>query len=229
MVKKPMWILTILRASSKHRLPGPLTIVTGLVLLTSMACTTPTVVLTGEIGIVTAAVGFPSVVRNNQKYILARESRIYAGDILDTDPDSRVRIRLVDQTHLILGNNSHLVFHNYSQKLDATWADIRAALTKGAVRTTRPATGGGGEFVISTPLATVTSISQDFWAGYIFDDRTLDVTILSGKHILVSNRDGTSQLNQPGFGINVISGAAPRMQRKWEADKKAAVLESTEI
>jgi hypothetical protein len=225
-----MWISTILKAFRQRRLPRLLKAAAALLLLISMtSCTTPTVVLTGEIGIVTAAQGFPSVIRKNQKYILARESRIYANDIVNTDLNSKVRIRLVDQTRLTLGNSSHLVFHNYAQKPDTSWADIRAALTRGAVRTTRPIFGDGGEFVFTTPLATVTSTSQDFWVGYIFDERSLDVSILAGTHILVSNRDGTSQLNNPGYGINVISGAAPRSQRKWDDEKKTSAQQSTEI
>ena len=180
-----------------------------------------------QIGTVTGSMGFPSVVRNNRSYILAKESKIYPNDILDTNEDSKIQIRMVDDTLLTIGNSSHVVMHHYEQKHD--WADMEVTITKGAIRATRSSLENSGEIVLNTPLAMITSRSLDFWAGFIFSDRTLDVAMISGSMIEVSNRDGSAELTQPSHGIKVTAGSGPQEPILWNEERINAAIDATSL
>ncbi len=204
----------------------------GLMALISLqGCLTRTVFEPDKLGTVTHAIGFPSVSRNSQTYILDRESIIYRGDIVNTDENSRIQIGLADGTVLSLGSNSHLVLHTYRIKEGKPFASIVTAFTRGAIRITRQGDDIDEAVVLTTPLATVWSKGQDVWAGYLLDDqsRSLDVSMLAGRQVRVSNRDGTSILNQAGYGIKVTTGAAPRGPRVWDTGVTEQALNSTAI
>ncbi|MDA0787933.1 MAG: FecR domain-containing protein [Proteobacteria bacterium] len=188
-----------------------------------------------ELGKVTRSVGFPSVSRNSQTYILDRESIVYRGDIVNTNETSRIQISLADGTELALGSDSHLVFHTYRIKEGKPLASIVTAFTRGAIRVTRPSDRAGEKIseavTLTTPLATVTSKGQDIWAGYLLDDRarSLDVTLLAGSRVRVSNGDGASSLTEAGYGIKVTTGAAPRAPQAWDPKMTEQAIESTRV
>lgn len=180
--------------------------------------------MTTEIGLVTQSAGYPSVVRNNRSYILARESRIYATDVLDTDEKSMLQIRMIDNTLITLAKDSHVVIHRYLQKADT--AKIEATLTKGAIRATRKHDIDNNiEILFSTPIATIRSFSHDFWAS--FGDRTLDVIMIKGKEMEVSNRSGERQVTQPNYGIKVTAGSGPQEPVLWNDARISNALSST--
>jgi len=187
-------------------------------------CINKAIPVTTQIGLVTASTGYPSVVRNNRSYILARESRIYATDVLDTDEDSMLQIRMIDDTIITLAKGSHIVIHRYLKKTNAV--KIEATLTKGAIRTTRePDADHNIEFIFSTPIAAIRSDSHDFWAS--FGDRTLDVIMISGTEMEVSNRSGQRQITQPNYGIKVIAGSGPQEPILWNDSRISSAISST--
>ncbi len=224
MARRPMWISTISIAfSPAHR--HLLALLSGTLLLT--ACTAKPLRITDDIGMVTVSSGFPSVMRHNQTYMLANESTIYPDDILDTDEDSKIQIRLVDGTLVSLGSNSHIVFHSFEYDQYKIWANIDVTFTGGAIRVTRPGYDGSGQILIATPLAAIASNSDDFWAGFVFAGRTLGITMFSGGPIAVSNRDGSTELTRPGNGVKVAAGAAPQAPQAWESGMIETATKST--
>lgn len=187
-------------------------------------CINKAVPVTTEIGLVTESSGYPSVVRNNRSYILARESRIYSTDVLDTDEESMLQIRMIDDTLITLAKSSHVVIHRYLQKVDA--ARIEATLTKGAIRATRKHDVENNiEILFSTPIAAIRSFSHDFWAS--FHDRTLDVIMIDGKEIEVSNRSGKRQVTRPSYGIKVTAGSGPQEPILWNDARISSAISST--
>lgn len=187
-------------------------------------CVNKAIPVTTEIGLVTESIGYPSVVRNNRSYILARESRIYATDVLDTDEESMLQIRMIDDTLITLAKDSHVVIHRYLQKADA--AKIEATLTKGAIRATREHDVDNNiEILFSTPIAAIRSFSHDFWAS--FRDRTLDVIMIKGTEMEVSNRSGERQVIQPSYGIKVTAGSGPQEPILWNDARISNAISST--
>lgn len=189
-----------------------------------MGCINKAIPVTTEIGLVTESTGYPSVVRNNRSYILARESRIYATDVLDTDEDSMLQIRMIDDALITLAKDSHVVIHRYLQKTDAV--RIEATLTKGAIRATRQQDVNNNiEILFSTPIAAIRSFSHDFWVS--FGDRTLDVIMIKGAEMEVSNRSGKRQVTQPNYGIKVIAGSGPQEPILWNDSRISNAISST--
>ncbi|HAK51507.1 MAG TPA: hypothetical protein DCM54_06335 [Gammaproteobacteria bacterium] len=174
-------------------------------------CMNNAISVSTEIGVVTSSEGYPSVIRNNQSYILDRESRIFANDVVDTDEQSKLQIRMIDNTILSMGHGSHVVLHRYWKMPDAV--RLEGTFTKGAIRATRDTQNIEVEIVFKTPLATIQSISEDFWAGFI--DRTLDVALFNGSSVIVRNRSGEREVVERNHGIKVNIGSGPQEPILW--------------
>ena len=71
--------------------------------------------LGGEIpvGTVLQAEGTPAVLRNNRSYLLAPQSRLYEGDILQNDSESKLMAQMADQSELSLATDTHLAINRY--------------------------------------------------------------------------------------------------------------------
>tara|TARA_B100000029_G_scaffold511397_1_gene605336 strand:- start:836 stop:1402 length:567 start_codon:yes stop_codon:yes gene_type:complete len=178
-----------------------------------------------EIGVVTASEGYPSVIRNNQSYILGRESRIFANDVIDTDKQGKLQIRMIDNTILSMGHGSHFVLHRYWKMSEAF--SLEGTFTKGTIRATRDAQEVEVEIVFTTPLATIQSISEDFWAGFV--DRTLEVALIKGSSIIVRNRSGEREILEPKHGIKVNIGSGPQEPIPWNESRINSATAKTNL
>lgn len=183
------------------------------------------------IGTVVATNGFPSVIRQNQSYIIDVQSRIYEGDIVRTNEMSRASIEMVDESVIDLGPDSHLIIHEY-QLQDAETAPVaRMTLASGSLKaeahfdvdTRKP------RFRIQTPLANIAVRGGSFWSGFIFGDNTLDAAVLDGKGLLVSNEHGSVEISRHGEGTTVIGGTAPQPPTPWSQLKLDRAIEETVI
>jgi len=184
-----------------------------------------------HIGTVVAVSGSPSIVRKNQSYIIDVRSLIYEGDIVNTDSSSKTRIEMIDDSVIRLGEGSHFVFHQYDYEPGASSAVARMTFTSGSMRIdTRMITEAKRpKFEIRTPLAIIGVRGTEFWGGFIFGDNTLDVAMLSGKGIYVTNDHSTVEIGVAGFGTTVIGGTAPQPPYEWSSRKLDRAVEATAI
>ena len=84
-------------------------------------------------------------------------------------------------------------------------------------------------FEVTTPLAVIGVRGTDFWGGYIFGDNRLDVAMLRGDGIYVTNNFGTVDIRDPGFGTTVVFGAAPIPVERWSPNKALRAVEATAL
>lgn len=186
---------------------------------------------THTIGVVKAASGFASVVRNNRNYILDSQSRIFKGDIVRTDGNSKTSIEMIDDSLIQIGPDSHIVFHLYDYTPDADSPNARIVLTTGSLRISTRFVGSGRRtrYEIQTPVAVINVLGADVWGGFIFTDNTLDVALLAGRGISVENSHGQVEITTAGQGTTVIGRAAPQPPRPWSISKLQRATSETEI
>jgi len=181
------------------------------------------------IGTVTASEGFPNVVRLNQTYILDKQARIYEGDIVTTDSKSRLNIIMIDGSALSFGTSTKFVFHQYARRGINSRIDAKLAFTTG---TFRARTSGADQLVepkfeIRTPLAVIDARHADFWGGFLFSDKDLDVTLIKGDSIDVANSHGSVEITTAEYGTTIQAGSAPQSENRWSQRKLDQALKST--
>lgn len=182
-----------------------------------------------KIGVVELIKGAPRVLRGTDMILLRRGSRLRVRDTIFTGPDDKIRLKMIDDTRIALGNDSQFVFHVYSYRNPAPIA--RMSFSEGSFRAT---TGkfmqrDGASFEIATPVALIGVRGTDFWGGFIFGDNTLDVAMLSGDGIYVKNEFGTVEIDEAGVGTTVTFGVAPAKPERWTAVKAISAIEATSI
>jgi hypothetical protein len=229
-------------------LPIPVSII--LVMLPLVSCRSSNPISEPQpIGVVTATSGFPAISRNSMNYIIGVQSKIYQGDIVDTDEYSRVHISLNDGTVLQLGGNSHLVLNRFSYTHGFFYRHIykymignssnsqdpapkaNLTLTSGSLKTTASAAmqSWRASLLVRTPIAQVDIRGQDSWVGLDATDSSLQVTMLHGRWVAVENSHGETRLNQSGMGVTVGASTAPQVARQWSDRQLTAALQGTAI
>lgn len=183
------------------------------------------------IGIVTAATGTPSIERYNEHFLIGVQSLIYQGDIIETDADSRARIRMIDHAVIHLGSDTHLVIHRFDYNPDNSTSSASMTFTSGAIRID---SGGkkvlrSPDFRIETPLASVRVRCLDFWAGFNDRDTRLELLLLKGNDVAVTNDQGSIKIDSMDFGTSVIAGGTPEVPMRWTAHKRARAIRETSI
>lgn len=180
------------------------------------------------IGKVVLAQGNPLVERENLHLPLKRNDELYQKDRLITPVGSRILIKLIDKTTISLAENT--VFELSSYNFNKKKSDVSFKMLKGAFRTLTGAIGKQKDpkFEIHTPIATIGVRGTEFWGGMIFSD-ALDVTMLQGKGVYVTNDYGTVEISQPGDGTMVNSNEAPSQISKWSKEKLTKAAAATEV
>ena len=183
------------------------------------------------IGTVTAATGTPVVIRYNEQYIVGVQSQIYEGDILQTDADSRAQIRMIDRSVISLGNNSHLVFHKYTYVTGANRSTAEMTFTSGVLEldSTDQATERTPDFLIQTPLANLHVQSTGLLAGFSSNDKRLDLLLLHGKDVEITNDQGSVKLDRVNYGTSIVAGGTPRVPAAWTPEKRERLLRATTL
>lgn len=194
-----------------------------LALLTACATSTePTAPVT--VGSVDAVSGAPALVRKSRQYLIGAQSRIYAGDALETDRFSVAHITLVDGSSLIVGRDSRIVFNHFElpeAHLTLTGGTVRIAPAASPDRATR--------LSLQTPVATIRARGSELLGAFVSADNTLDVSLLGGDPLQVTNLHGTVDISSPGDGTTVIGGTAPQISRQWTPGKIERTLGEMEL
>jgi hypothetical protein len=180
-----------------------------------------------NIGKVTSVSGHATIERYGQAFDAGTDIIVCKGDKYMTDSASVIQLTLRDGSVITVGKDSEFTFSEYKIYKDKPNLAL-FELTKGAFRavtgfmTKRP-----HRYEVKTSLATVGVRGTDFWGGFGLTENGLDVVMLSGKGVYVTNNQGaTVELDSEGLGTTVTDMAAPVTPEKWD-DAKVAKAVST--
>ncbi|MGH1462929.1 MAG: FecR family protein [Neptuniibacter sp.] len=170
------------------------------------------------IGKVVLALGHPLVERNNQHILIKRNDPLFQKDTLITPVGSRILITLKDKSRISLAENTEFSLTQY--EFNKQSSNVQFNMLKGAFRTLTGSIGKQKDpkFEIHTPIATIGVRGTEFWGGFIFTG-DLDVTMLEGKGVYITNEYGTVDIKNPGEGTMVRSGQAPSEITRWSTEK----------
>jgi len=172
-----------------------------------------------SIGVVIQSSGYPKVSRKSRNYMLSNQSRIYRGDIIETDSESIMKIKMNDGSTFILGNNTHFVIHYYKYESRLKALIARISFTSGSLLTStvKNTLAQKTRFEITTPLGVIGAQGAEFWSGFTFGDNRLDTVMLSGTKIYVKNNHGSMEITKTKTGTTVIANSAPKNAEKWSS------------
>ena len=178
-----------------------------------------------NVGKVTSVSGNASIERNGQMLDASADISICAGDKYTTDNISVVQLLLRDGSIITVGKDSEFTvkaFKIYKKAPNIALFE----LTKGAFRAvTGFVTNRPHRFEVKTALATIGVRGTDFWGGFGLTENGLDVVMLSGKGVYVSNEQGeTVELDAEGLGTTVLNQGAPSTPKKWKDEKVAKAV-----
>ncbi|MAY43073.1 MULTISPECIES: FecR family protein [unclassified Neptuniibacter] len=182
------------------------------------------------VGKVILTQGHPIVEREGQHLLLKRNDALFIKDTLITSTDSKVLFRLKDRSTISLAENTLFTLTQYDYKEGSEKSISRFNMLKGAFRTLTGKIGKQKEpnFEIHTPVATIGVRGTEFWGGFIFSD-SLDVTMLKGKGVYITNEHGTVEISKPGEGTMVSEGQAPSPISVWSQKKLKAAEAATSL
>ena len=191
----------------------------------------PTLVLTAaparaqEAGVVNRIKNSAQAVRQGRGVPLSPGSAVLVGDELVTGPQARLAVRFTDGTLLTLGEDTRIVVDEYVYGRDNS---MILELAEGAFRVIsgEVARLNPDKFALKTPLASIGIRGTDFW-GEIQSCGALEVLLINGTAVTVTNVGGTVTLTDPGVGITVGSkDRIPMLPKEWSQEKKARALSS---
>ena len=178
-----------------------------------------------EAGMVNRVQGLAEAIRQGRATVLAPGSPVRVGDELSTGPEARLAVRFTDGTLLTLGADTRITVDEYvyspdgSLLLDMAGGAFR--IISGEIARLNPE-----KFTVHTPLASIGIRGTDFWGGFLETEK-LDVLLITGAAVTVTNPCGTVTLDQPGVGITVgTADRMPMLPKEWTQDKKARALSS---
>jgi hypothetical protein len=176
---------------------------------------------------VTSVSGSVTIERYGQVFDAGTDIVVCKGDKYITDSASIIQLTLRDGSVITVGKDSEFTFTEYKIYKDKPNLAL-FELAKGAFRavtgfmTKRP-----HRYEVKTALATIGVRGTDFWGGFGLTENGLDVVMLSGKGVYVTNNQGeTVELDAEGLGTTVIAQSAPSGPKKW-GDAKVAKAVAT--
>ena len=172
-------------------------------------------------GKVTRIKGSAIAIQNAQPRILGVGSEIQLGDIISTGANSRLELRMSDDSVFNLGEKTNFVVMEYDLKQNRGSAAFR--LMSGALNVVsgKIAALGDSQFRIETELATVGIRGTEIWLGTLGDH--FEVAMWSGTGVSVKTRGGEVVITEPNQGV-LVRGAdtKPDAPEGWARPKLAA-------
>lgn len=178
-----------------------------------------------NIGKVESVSGQAFVERHAQKFRLDTDILLCANDKFVTDESSVAKLRLRDGSLITVGKDSEFVirdYHIYKNKPN----NAQFELIKGAFRSvTGFITQRSHRYEVKTRMATIGIRGTDFWGGFGLTENGLDVVMLDGHGVYVTDNNGvTVELDKPGLGTTVTETTPPSAAKKWGDDKVAKAI-----
>ena len=137
--------------------------------------------------------------------LLETGSKVFSGDRIITGIDTRVLIRLRDDTTFTLGDLTSITIDDFIYNPDRDAGNAAFNLAKGVFRMVTGAVGKlpGAPLTVRTPVATIGIRGTDFW-GHQSASR-LELALLDGAGVYAENAAGRVEITEPGF-VTVIAG-----------------------
>lgn len=149
---------------------------------------------------------------------------VHIGDELGTGTDSRVEVKLLDESVLTLGDASLMIVD--TMVYDPEAAGNRTSMD--LIRGTFSAISGliaraGGRMSVKTPVATIGIRGTTVWGGPL--DGVFEIALFDGTAVEVTTNAGTVILDEVGEGTAVPSiDAPPTAAKVWGAPKQDRAL-----
>lgn len=173
------------------------------------------------VGIVSRVQGEAQALRQGGATPLNPSDPVAWRDELATGDNSRLRVALLDEGSLLLGERARLTVDDLVVGKDESLLQLTV---NGAFRLLSGALHHKDGTTIVTPVATIGIRGTDVWGGEI--DGAYGVFILSGV-VEVTTRGGTVVLDTPGTGTTITSGDEPPSEPvRWSNDKVARAVET---
>lgn len=155
--------------------------------------------------------------------VLTPGAVIAEGSRVTTGGGTRLELRFVDDTVLILGENADLRIDRFVYTPDGS-AQLRVGSGAFLVATGAVAKLPGHPFRVVTPIASIGVRGTRFWGGSL--SHPLDVLLLEGA-VSVRSNGGAVDLTAPLEGTDVASpDAPPTPAGRWGAERVEQALQS---
>lgn len=156
------------------------------------------------------------------------DTRLYPGDIVQTQADGRARISLIDGSTLLVLPNSVITIGENTSDGDGQRSNVRVAVDRGKINVRTEQQQEGTNNIVETPLTKNKLASQTAATFGVRDDKTEDIRVGNGQ-IETSTRNGETTtvrageyiaINQSGSVkarerlLNVPVPSTPRNQEK---------------
>jgi ferric-dicitrate binding protein FerR (iron transport regulator) len=196
--------------------------------ITTAAATLAVVSLTGATpggleedtaGTVSRIQGSAIAIQDALPRILKTGTQIQLGDVISTGPDSRLELKMIDDTIFTLGARTHFVVMEYEFKNTVGSGAVR--LMSGALNTItgKLAMLNGAPLKVETNFGTIGIRGTEFWMGSLQGD--FEVVMWEGAGVEIRNRAGDSEILQANDGVRIDGpDTAPRTAEFWELEKR---------
>lgn len=135
-------------------------------------------------------------------------TRLLPGDRIRTGVTGSVTVRFADQTRMLIGASSEVVFDALTEFGSAGMVDTRVRLERGRAWSQRPDDGGRrGRYRVLTPTMAAVARGTEFRVEVAADGRTSDAEVLHGA--IDARAEAATTDVTAGFGTQVLMGQPP--------------------
>jgi len=173
-----------------------------------------------KVGTVTRIQSSAIAIQDAQPRILEVGSSIFINDIVSTGKDSRVEIRMIDDTVITLSARTQFVVMQY--QFDGQDGDALLRLISGTFRavTGKIAKLENRPFRVATNVATIGVRGTEFWVGAFH--QVPHVEFIGGGGVYVANQGGHVDIRRKGWGTFIMDAKTkptkPEFRPKWMND-----------
>ncbi|MAF46718.1 MAG: FecR family protein [Rhodospirillales bacterium] len=176
-------------------------------------------------GTVTRILSSAIAIQDARPRVLKVGSPIFINDIISTGPDSRLEIKMIDDTVLTLSSRTQFVVMRY--QFDGKGGDALLRLISGTFRavTGKLAKLEKRPFKVVTNVATIGVRGTDFWVGAF--KKVPHVQLLGGGGVYVENGAGRVEIVRAGWGTFIKdANTAPTAPEFWPPQMNKMVNQS---
>jgi len=170
-------------------------------------------------GAVTELVPRVSVTRAPKTLELQAQAPVFLGDVVETQKNSRARLRLLDDSVLNLGPRTQVVIEVMNQETKQTGLDLRYGRLRADVSRQQP---GGRRFQVSTRAALLGAVGTTLFVAALPNETAVaNLSADPTAQVWVRSSDLKLSLEvilKPGYGTRIRQGQRPNPPRLWSKE-----------
>jgi hypothetical protein len=184
-----------------------------------------------SIGKVTALEGRATVLRQGRfaPEPMAAQTRIFEGDIIQTEVASKVRITLIDDTVISLGEQSRLEMRQFAYVSGQQTRTARFAIPTGFFRAIVKTIFPQSSIEVITPTAIAAIRGTDLMGEVTADSAA--IVVIEGSVVISDVRPlfrGLTTLTQ-GMGVTMAASQPPPTPTRWSESRIEALRRATTV